>query len=471
VERKDWNIIVIMLDSLRQDHVGCYGGPVAAAKAATPNLDRFAAQSVIFENAYPESLPTLPVRTSLFTGNRTLHSRPWQPLAPEDLPMAEILDEYGYVSALIADTYHLFKPNMNYHRGFRTFRWIRGQEADAYISAPHSRDLRDYTKPAMEGRPTWAIIDQYFLNTSMWQKEEDYFVAQVMREAARWLEGNSGHPHFFLWIDSFDPHEPWDPPPKYEQMYADPDYSGPRLIHPMYGSVDWMTPEELNYVRALYAGEVTFVDKWFGYLLDVIIGLGLLDNSIIVVLADHGHPHGDHGSTMKTPDNLYSELLRIPLLIRHPEGLYAGKRVSPLVQTDDLLPTLLDLLNLPQESIAMTGKSVWPLVTGEAERLREFVVTGFHDSEHRCLRDEEWSYIKRPAGEAPELYNLLQDPTEQHNLAAEHPEELQRMAGQLPRGFQILQPKFSTIQLQYEVSGTPVYKTSAQMRKLMRPKG
>ena len=119
----------------------------------------------------------------------------------------------------------------------------------------------------------------------------------------------------------------------------------------------------------------------------------------------------------------------------------------------------------------MTGKSMWPLVTGESVKLRECVVTGFHDSEHRCVRDEVWSYIHRPPGDPPELYNLVQDPTEQNNVAEEYPEQVQRLAGQLPRGFQILQPKFSTIQLQYEVSGTPVYKTSAPMRRFMRPKG
>jgi arylsulfatase A-like enzyme len=467
MKMNDWNIIVIMLDSLRYDHLGCYGDD----KVQTPNIDRLAQESVIFENAYPEGLPTIPVRTSLFTGNRTLHSRPWQPLTREDQTMAEILDEYGYVSALIADTYHLFKPGMNFHRGFRTFRWIRGQEADAYVSAPHNKDLRDYTKPVMRNTPTEAMLDQYLRNTSQREKEEDYFVAQVMRASAEWLESNRVHPHFLLWIDSFDPHEPWDPPPEYERLYADPNYSGPRLIHPMYGPVDWMTEEELNYTRALYAGEVTFVDKWVGYLLDKIRELGLFENSIIVLLADHGHPHGDHGSIMKTPDNLYSELLRIPLLIRHPRGLYAGKRIDALVQTDDLLPTILDLLNLSHETLAMTGQSMWPLVVGAQDKLRDCVVTGYYGSQHRCVRNETWSYIYRPHGHPPELYNLQEDPKEQNNVAHTYPEKADELAAELPRAFQILEPKFSSIQLRYEVDGTPAYKTTAEVQRHTRPKG
>ena len=121
------NIIMIMSDSFRQDHLGCYGNDWIK----TPNLDKLSGESVLFENAYCEGLPTLPVRTALFTGNYTLTNRFWQQLIPQDVTMAEILDEYGYLSAMITDTYHMFKPNMNFHRGFHVYRFIRGQESDA----------------------------------------------------------------------------------------------------------------------------------------------------------------------------------------------------------------------------------------------------------------------------------------------------------------------------------------------------
>ena len=111
------NIIMIMSDSLRYDHIGALGNDWIK----TPNLDSLVSQSAVFENAYPEGLPTLPVRTALFTGNYTLTNRFWQGLVPQDVTLAEILDEHGYVNGLITDTYHLAKPNMNYHRGFHTF--------------------------------------------------------------------------------------------------------------------------------------------------------------------------------------------------------------------------------------------------------------------------------------------------------------------------------------------------------------
>ena len=142
------NLIVIVLDSFRQDHVSTYhnGTPVfeGIAPCQTPNIDQFAEECVVFENAYPEALPTIPIRTQLMTGQRTLPYRPWQPLTPEDVAIAQILSQEGYVSGLISDTYHYRAPRMNFHRDFHAYRWIRGQEYDPYVSAPLKRNLSDY---------------------------------------------------------------------------------------------------------------------------------------------------------------------------------------------------------------------------------------------------------------------------------------------------------------------------------------
>ena len=122
------NVIVIVLDSLRQDHVSLYHqgvGPFAEVPACqTPNLDRFARDCVSFHNAYPEGLPTIPVRMALMTGQYTLPFRRWEPLRETDVTIAEILGGMGYVSGLVADTYHFRAPGMNYHRGFHAYRWI-----------------------------------------------------------------------------------------------------------------------------------------------------------------------------------------------------------------------------------------------------------------------------------------------------------------------------------------------------------
>jgi arylsulfatase A-like enzyme len=444
------NIIMIMIDSLRLDHVGCYGNQWIE----TPNMDRLAAESVVFENAYPEGLPTLPVRSSLFTGNYTLTNRFWQGLLPQDVTMAEILDEYGYVNAMITDTYHLFKPNMNYHRGFHAYEWVRGQEVDAYKTRPHGVDLSRFMKPALEDTYIVRVLDQYFRNVAGRRSEEDYFPAQVMKKAVEWLEDNHGtNQPFFLHVDCFDPHEPWEPPPPFDTKYSDPDFDGPRIILPKGGPCDWMTPEEIRFTRSQYAGEVSFVDKWLGYLLDHIRELGLLDNSLVVFLSDHGHPHGDHGAMLKMGDQLYSELLRIPLFVRFPDGRYAGSKVKGLVQVVDIFPTILDILGHSNETEFMQGKSFMPLVSGDAEKIRQYATMGFFSSEDRCIRDERWSFIRRPTGQIDELYDLAEDAGETRNLLKEFPEKAKKMGDALAKVFNIRMQKEHALQVRLDVPG------------------
>lgn len=443
------NIITILSDSFRQDHLGCYGNKWIE----TPNIDRLASESVIFENAYPEGLPTIPVRAAFFTGNYTLTNRFWVPLTPEDVTMAEILDEYEYINALITDTFHLFKPNMNYHRGFHEFQWIRGQEVDAYKSRPHNVDINRYIKQEMKDNYQVRILDQYFRNVANREKEEDYFAAQVMSEAAKWLEENHNvHERFFLHVDCFDPHEPWDPPASFASKYTDPNYKGPQIISPKGGPRDWLTDEELQYTRGLYAGEASFVDKWIGHLLDQIQELGLMENSLIVFFSDHGHPHGEHGKMLKMEDQLYSELLRIPLLVRFPNKEYAGKRVKGLVQIVDILPTILDIIGCSKEVKHMQGKSFLPLIKG-ADKIHKFVTMGFFTAEDLCIRDEEWSYIKRPEGQQNELYNLMEDPLEMTNLIDKYPKKAKDMDADIPKIFNIKLQKEYMFQLKYDVPG------------------
>lgn len=109
------NVIVICIDSLRQDHVSFYAG--AASPVPTPNIDALAAESVVFDNVYPEALPTIPIRTQLMTGQRTLPYRPWQPLTEADRTIAQILARYGYLTGLITDCYHYMKRGQNFHQG------------------------------------------------------------------------------------------------------------------------------------------------------------------------------------------------------------------------------------------------------------------------------------------------------------------------------------------------------------------
>ena len=151
------NVVFIVVDSLRQDHVSFYAGD--ACPLRTPNIDRLAEESVVFDNTYPEALPTIPVRTQWMTGQRTLPYRPWQPLTKEDQAVATILSKEGYVTALFTDCYHYFKLDYNLHRDFRVWRWIRGQEYDPYRSAPLKKHrVEDCLKDSFP--PRWRNINE-----------------------------------------------------------------------------------------------------------------------------------------------------------------------------------------------------------------------------------------------------------------------------------------------------------------------
>jgi arylsulfatase A-like enzyme len=248
----------------------------------------------------------------------------------------------------------------------------------------------------------------------------------------------------------WDPHEPFDPPPHYLRLYDKPNYNGQHIIFPQYGHCDYMTPEELDHVRALYAGEVTMCDTWVGHLIDHVEHLGLLDNTLIVYMTDHGHLFGDHGLEGKPGGQLgklYQPTTRIPLIIRHPDGLGAGQRIQPIVQPPDILPTILEFLDVPIPD-TVQAKSIWPVVRGEADRINQYAFSGRFPlgtmysataatfdgwagpdrvSSALTVTDEEWSFICSPETWPSHLFHLTEDPDELNDVIEQHPEVAARM--------------------------------------------
>jgi arylsulfatase A-like enzyme len=446
------------VDSLRQDHVSFYT-PDSPVK--TTNIDEFARRSVSFTNVYPEALPTIPIRTQLMTGQRTLTNRPWQPLNKTDKTLAELLRRYRYKSALVADTYHYFKPGYNFHREFRVWKWIRGQEYDPYRSAPLKRfRLEDHINDKFP--PGWEnLVRACLQNLEPLETSDDFYCAQVVREACDWLEDNKGSSRLFLWVDSFDPHEPWSPPEEFNH-YTDPHYKGKRYILPPGGMAsDYFSDEEISHIRGLYDGEVAYVDHYIGKLLDFLEREGFFDNSIILFLSDHGHPLADHGKFLKGPDRLYNELLKVPVFFHFPNDEWGGTKLDALGLFHDLTATLIEALGLEDNLEAIQGRSLMPVIRGELDAIREAIITGFHEGVDRCIRDQRWSYIVRPEGEKNELYDLVEDPKEQTNLIDTHPEEAKRLAshfgaayfsGTVSKGLQ----KRAVMELikRYEIDGT-----------------
>jgi len=401
------NIFVIMLDSLRADHLGCYGNEWIR----TPNIDEFSTECIIFERAYSEGLPTLPVRTALLTGRYTLMRRGWQHLEPSDISIAEVLWDRGYHSAFITDTYHMHKPGMGYERGFDYACFIRGQESDPYIIEDIEVDLSKWSIKNYLTEEDKAVFIQYLKNISSWKNEEDHFVARVVRKGIHWLkrrleEGRKDN--LFLWLDSFDPHEPWDPPKEYYELYAPSGYEGLPIIQPSTrgprgGFLENFTLDEVRHIRAQYAGEVSLVDKWVGKFFAWVKENDLWDDSLIILLSDHGEPLGEHGIIRKVRPWPYEELSRIVLMVKPPNGSGKGRRVRTFVQTVDITPTILDFAEVSDERKSrwsvyprFEGKSLRGIILDEEESVRETAISGHYRRSWR-IRDDNYALYLWPS--------------------------------------------------------------------------
>ena len=411
------NVIVIVNDSFRWDYLGAYGNN----RIRTPHLDRFAEQAAVFDWAYSEGLPTVPTRTTFFTGRYTFPFRGWQRLEPKDVLLAEILWNKGITSAMITDVYHLHKPSMAFERGFDTTEHIRGHEGDPWIVDPEIEvDVEAVHKPAPKDTAVRKQIEQYLRNVHWWQSEEDTFVARVMKAGLSWLQRQPRRDNLFLWLDCFDPHEPWDPPEPYRSWYVDPEYKGKDIIQPIPGDGSYLTAEELQHVKNLYSGKVSLCDRWVGWFLDEIQAMGMFEDTLILFTTDHGEPFGEHGYIKKSEPGLYEELCHIPLMVRHPEGLGAGRRFDAMVETTEVFPTVLDFLGVKAPP-RIHGRSLLPLMRDEVDRVRDHAYMGYFKQAWR-ISDREWCFILNfLKGKGPELYHLASDPGEQDNLVHREP--------------------------------------------------
>jgi arylsulfatase A-like enzyme len=391
------NIILIICDTLRRDHLGCYGSD----RISTPHIDRFASRSVVFDRAYAASFPTVPHRHDVMTGRYTFIESEWEPLPRHEIVLAEELGKAGYCSMMVIDQPHIVENGYHYDRGFTGWEWIRGQETDRWQTAP--------AKPPMPCDPAKLrspeeIVKLHQRNIYWRRGEEDTFVARTMTAASRWLERNwRQHDSFFLYVDTFDPHEPWDPPQWYVDMY-DPGYRGEAITYPLYAPSGYLSPPELQHVRALYAAEVTLVDRWVGRLLERIEDMGLLEDTLVVFTTDHGFCHGEHelmGKALISPTGaeyvpLWEEIARIPLIVHYPGC--QPRREQAIIQPVDFMPTFLEVAGAPDPG-TMHGRSFLPILRGQPTPWREFAVTsptiihGAGGGTRATVTTAQWSFI------------------------------------------------------------------------------
>jgi len=421
------NLIFIISDTLRVDYIGCYGNK----DIHTPNLDAFATKSAVFNCAYSESLPTVQARRTLHTGRRvypfrdykslrwsTVYLPGWCPMDDDEDTLAENLVDAGYYTGFVSDTLPYFTPGMNFTRGFLQWDFIRGQLADKWRSAAavSPEKLVKYGNPD-ELKDRIRVL-QYLANTADVHSEEDTTTAKTFRWAMDFIEDNRHVQPFYLMVDCWDPHEAWEAPASYLEMYAKPGYKGRTILHPQYAPVDeQMNQKELEHTIANYCGLVTLVDTWFGYFINKIKRLGFWKNSVIVFLSDHGTNFADNPERIigKPHYSLYPGVMHIPLMIHFPNDEGAGQHFNQLVYNMDATATLYECAGIDIRSqVHVDGQNLYPLVKDGKWNEREYLTSRFSDTV--WYRDKKWWVIIDVSGKPRAVFNLQKDPHCQNNI-------------------------------------------------------
>jgi len=341
------NIILVVIDTLRYDHVAANGND----RIRTPNLDALAERSWVFERAFASSFPTIPHRTDLITAHNGRPFHAWKPLAFDVVTVPGLLAEAGYCTQLIHDTPHLVNAGHAFDWPFHAWTFIRGAEVDrpridahplTYLPNWKPDPLFDFVADARIPDPPDHTLVTYVRANRHRRREDDWNAARLFRAAAEFLQANAGRENFFLWVDCFDPHEPWDAPPRFVRMYDHtPGYDGsidPRaFIAPT--RPDLPEPARRR-IAACYAAKVSWVDHCFGEMLHALERSGLGDNTAVVVTADHGTSLYERGYFGKRWP-LHEQEAHVPLIVHVPGG--GRGRSDAFVQPADIAATVLGL--------------------------------------------------------------------------------------------------------------------------------
>jgi len=389
------NLVIFGIDSLRANHMSCYG----YHRLTTPHIDKVASKGVLFEDAYSPYIPTTPGYTTMLSGmdvvtHQMVSLRPKGPIDPGIRLLPEVLHGKGYVSACIGF-------DGEFYRGF-----------DRY-----------------ENYPAWMS----------WEEAPGHKAEALNEKALPLLESMADKP-FFLFMRHMDPHAPYLPPPPFPRLFYEGDWKDP-LKHGMESVFafkpfaeffkSWMPPDvrDAEYIVALYDASLAYMDVCIQQILTRLEELDLVEKTLIVVTADHGETLTEHDCYFDH-HGLYEPTIHVPLIYRFPSRLPEGKRVRDFVLQQDLMPTVLELLGYKDvaKDLKMDGKSVTPLIKGEKPaNYSEFYISECTWMRKRGWRTPEWKIVQALEpdfhNKPPiELYNLVDDPEENHNLAEDEPE-------------------------------------------------
>jgi len=338
------NTVLIIVDTLQYGIVGANGNQ----EAQTPNLDRLAADSWCFDRAFCASYPTIPHRTDVITGRYGGPLHPWRPLRHDAVTLPGALAAAGYCTQLIHDTPHLVNGGHNFDYPFSGWTFIRGAEVDRpWISDGAQWPDNWRTDPLYDalGGVSLDRRDVYtYLCANQGRRDlESWNCMQLFTTASRFLCDNALRDNFFLWVDCFDPHEPWDVPPEFMLKYDHtPGYDGsldPRVLW-QHRNDERLSSAARERIRLQYLAKVTWMDHCLGRLLDTLETTGLAGNTAVVLTADHGTNAGERGFYGKGYPVREQEA-HVPLFIRVPAA--GSGRSDLLVQPQDLFTTIAPL--------------------------------------------------------------------------------------------------------------------------------
>ncbi len=428
--REHMNVLLLIVDSLRPDHVGAYG----PAQAKTPNIDALIRRGVRFERAFPEAMVTVPARRSIFSCKRIFPFRNWKPnlelgTSPGWLPIDDVertftseLRRHGYWTTHVSDNpFTAFtEPYRPFRKSFDHWKSIPGQAGTFKPASTVSlKTVYEWLPPFLRDDRYVPGMREYLANSGAGVREQETCAARVFTEASATLDAARLRQPFCFVVDCFDPHEPWSPVEKYLRMYSDPNYKGEKIGVTRYGFARNFSEAQLRELHAIYAAEVTQTDHWLGRFMDSFYASGLADNTVILLLSDHGYLLGERGYTGKVPSQLHPELAQVPFVIVHPDDKAAGATSTYFTSTHDVGPTLLSMVGIEPPSW-MEGADLSPVIDGgRPTQPRDFHYGGMYN--RFFIRTDDWVLIGDNRGQERTLNDLRTDPHEFVNVVHEHP--------------------------------------------------
>jgi len=414
------SVLVVLIDTLRADHLGCYGYD----RPTSPNLDRFAADGTIFLAARSQSTWTKPATASLFTGRYPSQHQAYlerSRLPESEVLLPEVLSKAGYRTAVFSGNPWV-TPEYGFDQGVEHFHSVY-DERFARVTL-YMRTLKRLSKLIDRKRRLYNFVKSLVQHPPS-TTARDLVLAD---ELFRWLDQIDGQP-FYAHLHLMSPHHPYDPPKPFDRFVPDPSHE-PVTVYPRksYFFFDEGAPLDaaaLADMVARYDGDVAFVDDVVGRILAGLDARGLADRTLVVVTSDHGEEFYDHRN-WGHGQSVYEELTHVPLILRHPKAFPAGKRVERPVMTVDLMPTVLDFVGI-EALPGLAGRSLLGEPEGASEEAYTELVYRYGAA--RALVDGTRKVLRmtRDDDARVEGYDLGSDPTERQPLPSADPGLVERM--------------------------------------------